>query len=101
MSDDIYLKNMNVNNGGLDMELEGSPLHVMAACFVEQFKESEAVNYLELTFRDKDSEDKYVLTMQKSDGITPAGKVAQLKGAIETMISCIDDDGTNCMSDER
>lgn len=83
MSNDIYLKGMTQEEGGVSMQLEGSPLHIIAASIIEQFKGIGADNYLEIKFNEKDTQELFTLTVQKASGMTPADKVAELTKELE------------------
>lgn len=78
MTDEIYLKDMSIEEKGVSMQLEGSPLHILAASFIEQFKDFGADNYLEIKFTDRETRELYTLTIQKASGLTPADKAARL-----------------------
>ncbi|MGS5470454.1 hypothetical protein ACVD1N_25150 [Vibrio parahaemolyticus] len=77
-NDEIYLNDMQVEEKGVSMQLSGSPLHILADSFVEQFKETGAENYLEIKFTHKETQEVYTLTIQKASGMTPADKCAKL-----------------------
>ena len=78
MSDEIYLKDMSIEETGVSMQLEGSPLHIIASSIIEQFKDTGADNYLEIKFTDRDKKELYTLTVQKASGMTPADKVEKI-----------------------
>jgi len=73
---------MNVVDGGLNIELEGGACRLLAESFADQFSESGAKNYLEISFY-SDKTGPLVVTMQKAGAITPAGKVAKMKELIK------------------
>lgn len=78
---DTNIKSMNVVDGGLNIELEGGACQLLAESFADQFAESGATNYLEMSFYSEKT-GSLVVTMQKSGAITPAGKVAKMKELI-------------------
>jgi hypothetical protein len=54
-----------------------SILHELADALIDYFDETGAVNYIEQTFECKeDSSKSFVLTMQKTEGLTPCQKLA-------------------------
>ena len=77
------LTNMAVENGGVNLSLEGGACHLIAESFSEQFKNSGATNYLEMTFESKDSDiGQLLVTMQRTEGKTPG----QLKHETELRV---------------
>lgn len=63
-------------DGGFGFELSGGVCHLMAEGFAEQFKQSGAINYLELLFDHSDI-GPLTITMQRVNGLTPAQKLAK------------------------
>lgn len=78
LSKDV-MKKMVLENGMAELTMEGNIMHVFSYSFIELFRKSNAVNYLESTFTDVDNGEDYVVTMQKVSGITPAGKANALE----------------------
>ena len=76
--DDLYLHNMSVEENDVVMQLSGSALHIMADSFVKQFKDSGAVNFLEIAFHDRETNEPFLLTLQRQEGIRPTDKIAAL-----------------------
>lgn len=52
-------------------------MHMMADALVDQFNKSTAVNYIQMTFDGTQTDDGFVLTMQKKDGLAPCEKLAK------------------------
>lgn len=73
------IKKMVLENGMAELTMEGNIMHVFSYSFIELFRKSNAVNYLESTFTDVDNGEDYVVTMQKVSGITPAVKANALE----------------------
>lgn len=63
-------------DGGFGFEFSGSICQLMAEAYAEQFRQSGAVNYLELLFNHSDI-GPLTITMQRVEGLTPAQKLAQ------------------------
>jgi len=79
---DANIKSMKANNGSLDLELEGGACRLLAEAFSEQFIDSGATNYLEVSFYSEKT-GPLIVTMQRAGAITPAGKVAKIKELIK------------------
>jgi len=77
----IKLEDMQVNNG-LHMTLSGSPLHLFADAFHQQFYNSGAVNFLTMDFIHGESGEKFEITMQKVDGESTVEQLGRLKDAL-------------------
>lgn len=67
---ETLLREMSVQNGGLNMTLEGGAARLFAASFVDQFRESGASNYLEMSFHVDNMH--LLVTLQRVAGKTPA-----------------------------
>lgn len=63
------------------MVLEGGVCRVIAELLVKQFIDIGAINYVEMTFTSKSTMpgEHFVLTLQKSSGLTPHQKVTRLE----------------------
>ncbi|WP_208952448.1 hypothetical protein [Rahnella sp. ChDrAdgB13] len=61
--------------GGFGFTFSGFAVQLMAESFADQFKESGAINYLELLFEHKEI-GPLTVTMQRVEGLTPAHKLA-------------------------
>jgi len=70
---ETIIKSLNLNGSGLSMQLEGGAAQVMAEAFAEQFIESGAENYLEVSFGHTKlmPGENLVVTIQRVDGKTP------------------------------
>jgi hypothetical protein len=63
-----------------------SALHMLAEALMDQFEGSEAVNYIEQTFSNKENPSKsFVLTMQMTDGITPCQKLEDKQREVDEL----------------
>ncbi len=114
---DTMLTDMAVRDGGINLSLEGGACQLLANSFAEQFKESGATNYLEMSFDSMDANiGELVVTMQRKDGDTPGQlrSVAEVHNAelTEALELChqtleefigFDENGTasNCMASIR
>lgn len=75
-----------------------SMMHIIADKLMDQFEGSDAVNYIEQSFENKDDPSKcFVLTMQMKNGLTPceklevAGKrIVELEKRIESQSKLLD-----------
>lgn len=63
-------------DGGFGFEFSGGVCQLLAEAYAEQFKQSGAINYLELLFQHSDI-GPLTITMQRVEGLTPAQKLAQ------------------------
>lgn len=71
-------------DGSFGFTFSGFAVQLMAESFVDQFKSSGAVNYLELVFEHVDV-GQMTVTMQRVEGLTPAQKLAQAEARIEEL----------------
>jgi len=59
-------------------------MHMVADKLIQSFEGSEAVNYIEQTFEDKENPERsFVLTMQMVEGLTPCQKLAKAEDRIK------------------
>lgn len=79
--DEPRIKNLNTENGGLSMELEGGACQLLAESFIDQFKDNKAKNYLEVGFYNEET-GPITVTIQRVNGLTPAGKLNRIKELI-------------------
>lgn len=77
-AEEVMLKKLNVENGRLDLELEGGACQVLAETFIDQFKDNNATNYLEVGFYNEET-GPITVTIQRVNGLTPGGKIAKMK----------------------
>lgn len=63
-------------DGSFGFTFSGFAVQIMAESFADQFRESGAVNYLELLFEHKEI-GPLTVTMQRTQGLTPAQKLAK------------------------
>lgn len=66
-------------DGGFGFEFSGGVCQLLAEAYADQFKQSGAINYLELLFQHSDV-GPLTITMQRVEGLTPAQKLAQAEG---------------------
>jgi hypothetical protein len=71
------LKRLSMENGVLDITMEGNIFHLFADSFLRVFDHSKAPNYLQANFTN-DSGEAFSVTMQKESGITAAEKAHKL-----------------------
>lgn len=62
-------------DGGVGFEFSGGVCQLLAEAYTEQFRQSGAINYLELLFNHTEI-GPLTITMQRVDGLTPAKKLA-------------------------
>lgn len=71
-------------DGSFGFSFSGFAVQLMAESMAQQFKDSGAVNYLELLFHHKDI-GPMTVTMQREEGLTPAQKLAQAEARIQEL----------------
>jgi len=83
----IRLEDLNISERGVEMKLNGSPLHLFANAWIEQFKQSGAANYLEIEFYSQEDFERYMLILQRSNGLSSSKKAAILSELLERSIN--------------
>jgi len=76
-------------DGGFGFEFSGGVCPLMAEAYAEQFKQSGAINYLELLFNHSDI-GPLTITMQRVEGLTPAQKLAQAEAQRDALQQKLD-----------
>ena len=71
-------------DGSFGFTFSGFAVQLMAESMAQQFKDSGAVNYLELRFQHIDI-GPLTVTMQREEGLTPAQKLAQAEARIDEL----------------
>ncbi|EIC83346.1 hypothetical protein [Serratia sp. M24T3] len=71
-------------DGGFSFSFSGGVIQLMANAFAEQFKDSGAINYLELIFQHHELGSLNV-TMQRVEGLTPAQKLTQVEMELDKL----------------
>ena len=89
VSSEAYIKGMGVNNGSLEIDINGLPCSILAASFAGQFVGSGAVNFLTIDMHHK-SIGEFTITMQRSGGTTSADKLKELKNQRDELLSALD-----------
>ena len=84
LKEDITLKSLRGKGCSVVWTFEGSPLHLFAEAFGEQFYGSGASNFLTMSFEHRDSNELFEVTMQKVSGETLCDQLARLKGENES-----------------
>lgn len=79
---DARIKSFGVKDGGLDMQLEGGACQALVEAFGDQFKKEGGVNYIEMSFNHPEI-GMMTVTVQKTQGMTPAEKVARMKALVK------------------
>ncbi|MGD1524001.1 hypothetical protein [Vibrio harveyi] len=83
LMDNINIKDWSLNEyNGMDIKLEGSIVHIIAASLVEQFRGHNGINYVDFGFVDKEENQRYSLLMQKVSGLTPTEKATKLEAEL-------------------
>lgn len=85
ISSHTLMTGMSVGHGGIDMGLQGGAASLLAESFAKQFKDSGGVNYVELQFTSKEEipGERFVVTLQRVQGLTPTQKLAACQAAID------------------
>lgn len=66
------LAGIQIHNGAMEMGLKGGAAQMLAEAFVEQFKQTGGVNYVELRFESTDRDvGSMLVTLQRVEGKTP------------------------------
>lgn len=86
---EVRLTGMHPIGGALHIGLEGGACKIFAESFAEQFRESGATNYVEMTLESNDAEiGELLVTLQRVQGKTPA----QLRREAEAERNALRDD---------
>lgn len=83
---DLMLEELTMNKSGLDLSVSGGPCLAVAEAFAEQFTESNAVNFLEMSFHNEGI-GKLTVTIQKVSGETPGDQLRNYKKEIAALKS--------------
>lgn len=90
--DSTMLTDLGISRGGIHAQLEGGAAGLLASAFVEQFKESGATNYLELSFTSPET-GPITVTMQRQRGETPGAlrakaevRASELEAEVERLM---------------
>ena len=75
---ETMLRNLSLGNGSINASFEGGAVHLFVDAFAEQFLESDATNYLEMSFHSNVT-GPLVVTLQRVNGKTPH----QLRAEVE------------------
>ena len=81
----IGIRDLKSEEGGMALTLTGSPLHLFADAFYEQFEASKAVNFLTMDFFHKDTSEKFEITMQKVSGESTCDQLKRLRSENESL----------------
>jgi len=82
---DITIDDLRGNNNELSLSLSGSPMHIFADAFVEQFSASGATNFLTVSFVHADSNEMFEVTMQKVSGETVVEQLQRLRNELSEL----------------
>ena len=88
--DSTMLADIGIKGGSLNATIEGGVAGLLASSFAEQFKDSGATNYLELSFHNEDLGD-FVVTMQRKNGDTPAMQKSRAEARVAELQSSLSD----------
>lgn len=77
-------------DGGFGFEFSGGICQLMAEAYAEQFRQSGAINYLELLFNHSDI-GPLTITMQRVEGLTPAQKFTQAEAQRDELLAELED----------
>lgn len=89
LAGELYLnKAESKPDGGFGFTFSGLAVQLMAESFADQFKQSGAVNYLELLFEHADV-GQMTVTMQRVEGLTPAQKLAKAEAERDELLAAL------------
>lgn len=77
-------------DGGFGFEFSGGLCQLLAEAYADQFRESGAVNYLELLFNHTEI-GPLTITMQRVEGLTPAQKLAKAEAERDALKQQVDE----------
>jgi len=83
---DPGLLGVEVHGSMMEMGLKGGAAQMLAAMFVEQFKDTGAKNYIEVSFHHNDL-GRIIVTVQRADGLTPADKLREAEAKLAALIA--------------
>lgn len=88
ITDATLMTGLNIGPAGVDLGLEGGAASLLAEMLAGQFKDSGAVNYLELTFSSREAVpgERFVVTIQRAAGNTPGQKLKELRARISHLV---------------
>lgn len=87
ISDNTMLTGLSMSNGGINMGIEGGAAGLLVESFVHQFKNTGGINYVELMFTSTEvmPGERFTVTLQRVNGLTPAQKLAAAEKELETL----------------
>ena len=89
--DDLSFNDLVHDDEGLSFNVRGNIINCFSEAFIGQFKSYDACNYLEFGFIDKQTADKYLITLQKVNGLTPAEKASRVCDAATELMNAKND----------
>ena len=90
LAGELYLNKAEPKpDGGFGFTFSGLAVQLMAESFADQFKQSGAVNYLELLFEHADV-GQMTVTMQRVEGLTPAQKLAKSEAERDELLAALE-----------
>lgn len=103
LSATTLLTGMNVGSGGIGIVLEGGAASLFAESFVQQYKESGAINYVEMFFTSKECMpgEKFVVTVQRVAGHTPHQLRVKAVEELAKAVGMLEDDAQPSSSPEE
>lgn len=86
ITDGTLITGLNIGAGGFDLGLQGGAAQLLAESLAQQFKDGGGINYLELRFESSQAlpGEKFVVTIQRVEGLTPAQKLAAMTAERDT-----------------
>lgn len=81
---EAYINGLNLDETGLNFHIKGIACQMLAASFAGQFKETGAVNYLEMQMHHPEM-GPFSVILQRKEGQTPAEKANQLAKEIDLL----------------
>ena len=89
LRDGISLEELRGDGKGVSLKLSGSPLHLFADAFGEQFFGSGAENFLTMSFEHSESGELFEVTMQKVSGETVCDQLRRIHDEKNVMESIL------------
>ena len=84
ITDATLMTGISLHDGSIHLGLKGGAAAVLAECLTDQFMETGAPNYVELTFvsTEKWPGQRFTVTVQRCDGETPSEQIKKLKAEL-------------------
>lgn len=91
LEDKLTLSDFQANSEICEATIHGSIIHIFAESFANLFKGLNTKNYLQVSFLDRRDGEKYILTMQRQNGQSPAEKNTTLQQHLRELHEALTD----------